>query len=192
MMLNLEAMKLKNFLHSLLGLSLILVLVACSDDPSVDSNPKEQVVPLTEEGQSKTPDNIEKGDGGNKSLGGQVADDEKAIERMNELGFLEFDLEVKYANTEEYDLDFEQQSNDGDYKAELHDTVNNQNKKVKGMEAFLILYNQMKDANIDANTPQETVIQTVLESLHLPENYTEFDLDITFKDGTKLDIEDHK
>lgn len=181
----------KKYLSSVLGISLILGLAACSDDPSVDSNPKEQVVP-PEDSQGKTPNNIEKGDGGNKSLGGQVADDEQAIEKMNELGFLEFDLEVQYANTEEYDLDFEQKSNDGDYEAELRDTVNDQNKTVKGMDAFLILYNQLKDADIDANTPQETVIQTVLERLNLPDNYTEFDLEITFKDGAVLDVEDRK
>ena len=165
-------------------------LAACSDDPSVDSHPKEQVVPDDNQDREKTPDTIQKEDSGNKSHEGQVHNDQDIAEMMQDLNFTEFELEVKYGPNEEIDYEYKQKSDDGDYEAEMKDTV--KNVIYKGTEAFTALYTQLKDIELDANADNEATIKGILDRFDLDSDYSKFDLDMTFKDDSKLDIEDRK
>ncbi|MBS4199934.1 YusW family protein [Bacillus sp. FJAT-49732] len=173
----------------LLGITLIFSLSACSNDPSVDNNPKEQVVPTQQSENANTPDDNSKDNSGNKSVG-TVTDDNNATNKMQELNFSKFDLEVQYANDQDFDIEYEQGSNNGDYEAKMEDTIND--RKLKGMEAFNTIYTQLKDLAIDANTPKADVIQKVLQRFNLSDNYRTLELEYTFKDGTKMEIKDNK
>lgn len=180
----------KKTLISLFGCTLIFTLTACSDDPTMDNNPKEQVVPGDNENNPNTPDDPKKDTSGNKANDGKVADDQDAAVKMENLQFTTFDLDVEYGPDAEYDFEYKQISENGDYEAELDDSVNN--KRLNGMEAFNFLYTQFQDVKIDVNTPKEEIILSILDRFQLNDDYNSFDLDINFKDGTKIDIEDKK
>ncbi|MBW8351188.1 YusW family protein [Bacillus sp. IITD106] len=174
---------------TLLGATLIFSLAACSNDPSVDNNPKEQVVPTKSSKKENTPDDKSIDNSGNKSVG-NVANDQDAAEKMKELNFTKFDLEVQYDNDQDFDFEYEQRSDNGEYKAEMEDTIND--RKLKGMEAFNLIYTQLKDLDFSTNTPKEEVIQNILQRLNLSDNYNSFDLEYTLKDGSKMEIKDNK
>ncbi|MBS4208806.1 YusW family protein [Bacillus sp. FJAT-50079] len=176
---------LKKLSYTFASFALLFGLVACSNDPSVDNNPKEQMDGATE---PKTPDNQSVTDSGVKSNGN--VNDPGATDQMADLDFIKFDLEVKYGPNKKYDVEYEQKDPKGVYEAELEDDINGQ--MMKGADAFNGIYNVMKDVSLTANTPQTEVIQTILNAFQLAEDYTEFDLDYTTKDGTKIDIEDKK
>ncbi|GIN59111.1 hypothetical protein J8TS2_34300 [Lederbergia ruris] len=180
----------KKWFVSIIGTGLLLGLAACSDDPSVDNHPKEQVVPSDNQDREQTPDTIQVEDSGNKSHEGQVQNDQDAAEMMQDLNFTEFELEVNYGPNEEIDYEYKQKSNDGDYKAEMKDTV--KNVIYKGMEAFTALHTQLKDLELNANMDKEAAIQEILDRFDLDADYSKFELEVTFKDGSKLDIEDRK
>ncbi|MBS4216883.1 hypothetical protein KHA96_00980 [Bacillus sp. FJAT-49711] len=179
----------KKYFSSLLGITLMIGLAACSNDPSVDNNPKEQVIPTETSENANTPDDKSKDNSGNKSVG-TVADDQDAAKKMQELNFTKFDLDVDYENDQDFDIDFEQGNGNGDYEAKIEDTIND--RRLKAMEAFNTIYTQLKDLGIDANTPKDEVIQKVLERFNLGDNYHSFELEYTFKDGTKMEINDNK
>ncbi|MCJ8009897.1 YusW family protein [Lederbergia wuyishanensis] len=179
----------KRLYSSLLGVTLVFGLAACSNDPSVDNNPKEQVVPTKTSKNANTPDDKSIENSGNKSVG-NVGNDQEAADRMKELNFSKFDLEVQYDNDQDIDFEYEQRSDNGDYKAELEDTIND--RKLKGVEAFSMIYTQLKGLDINENTPKEEVIQEFLKRFNLSENYNSFELEYTFKDGRKMEIKDNK
>lgn len=178
----------KKTLYGVLGLTLAFGLAGCSDDPSIDSNPKEQVVTPKDEGAVNTPDDKSAENSGNKSVGD--VQDPNASKQMAELDFTKFDLEIDYGPNKKFDFDYEQKSDNGNYKAELYDEIHD--KKLKGLEAFQALYTQMKDLNLNANTTKEEAIPKILQVFQLSPDYTNFDLEYTLKDGTKVDIEDRK
>ncbi|MCJ7839796.1 YusW family protein [Lederbergia sp. NSJ-179] len=180
----------KKYFLSFLGVSFLLGVVACSNDPSVDNHPKEQVVPNDEQEREKTPDHIKQEDSGNKSYEGQIQNDEEAADRMEELNFTKFDLDVEYGTSQEVEYEYEQKSDTGEYKAEIQDTV--RNIIYKGVEAFTIFYTQLKDLELHANMEKEATIQEMLNRFDLESDYNKFELQITFKDGSTLNIEDRK
>ena len=163
---------------------LSFALAGCSDDPSIDSDPREQVTKTSEN--ATTPNTISTGDSGNKSQGN--VDDPSAVDQMAELQFTKFELEVDYGPNKEFHFDYEQLSENGDYKAELHDEVNDKN--LKGMEAFKTLHNLTKNIDLSGGKPKEEVINIILNLFQLGENYTKFSLEYTLRDGTEIDIED--
>lgn len=164
-------------------------LAACSDDPSIDNHPKEQVVPPHEDATTNK-DLINKEDSGNKSDDGNVQD-MSAKKLMANFPFMKFDLDIDYAPDMEYDFEYQEKNADqGEYRAELNDSV--RDKKLKGIEAFQTLYTLMQDVNIDENTRKEDAIQQILDTFQLDDNYTSFELEYTMKNGTTKEFEDKK
>ncbi|MBS4176080.1 YusW family protein [Lederbergia citrea] len=182
----------KKMIFPFLSLSLVFGLAACSNDPSIDSHPKEQVVPPPPgNGENPhTPEDKSKENSGNLSDGGNVQGDTNAAEKMAELNFTKFNLEVRYGPDKEYDFDYEEKSANGDYKAELNDSIHD--KKLKGMEAFNALYTQLKGLGFETNTSEKEAINKILNTFQLDQNYNTFDLEYTLRDGTTVDLEDKK
>lgn len=179
----------KRWTYALSAPILMLGLAACSDDPSVDNNPKEQVVSPDEDANDNE-ELINKEDSGNKSDEGKVQDmDEKDM--MDKFPYTNFDLNVEYGPDSEYEAEYEEKNADqGDYEAEIIDTVND--KKLKGVEAFQTLYTLAKDLELDENTSDEDAIKQVLDTFQLDDGYHEFDLEYTLKDGSKKEVKDNK
>ncbi|WP_164525489.1 YusW family protein [Siminovitchia acidinfaciens] len=169
---------------------LALGMTACSNDPSVDNHPKEQVVPPPNENATTNDDLINKEDSGNKSDDGNVAD-MNAKKLMDNFPYRKFDLEIVYAPDMEYDFEYEEKNAEqGQYRAELNDSVHD--KKLKGVEAFQTLYTLMQDVRIDENTTKEDAIQQIFDAFQLDTNYTKFELDYTMKNGKEIEFEDVK
>lgn len=118
-----------------------------------------------------------------------VVNQDEMQQKMGELGYADFDLAVEYANHQEYEAELEK-SSDNSIKAEIEDDLNAIKKK--GSDAFNELYPLVKQLTITGQTSKEDAIQEILTVFNLPTDYQEFELDIRFKDGTKLEFEDRK
>ncbi len=165
----------------------VLGLVACSDDPSIDNHPKEQLTQPNGDNTVNLPDDTRVDNSGNKSDDGHVEDlDAKA--KMEELPFTDFELEIDYGMDDEFDFEYKNFDDNGKYRAELKDSIND--KKLKGAEAFETLYIQLKDAELDQIQSKKEAIEKMLRQFQLQDNYKEFDLEYTLRDGTKKKFED--
>ncbi|WP_339252433.1 YusW family protein [Sporosarcina sp. FSL W8-0480] len=111
------------------------------------------------------------------------------LQSMDELDYAEFELEVEYAGDTEYEVEIETKSV-GNVKAEIEDSLNHVEKN--GTEAFDELYPLVQKLTITQQTNKDEAISEVLKTFNLPEDYTKFDLEITFNDGTKIEFEDKK
>lgn len=115
------------------------------------------------------------------------SDDEVA--KMEKLDYVEFELEVEYAGDKEYEAELELKS-DQRVKAEIEDEL--KGVEVKGPKAFEQLYPLVEQLTITPDTPKEEAIQEVLQVFELDAGYEEFEVEITFKDGTKIEFKDRK
>ena len=114
--------------------------------------------------------------------------------------FRSFDLEVKYDNNKEYEVDYDADhnannnttdntnvdtnvNNNDDDRASIEDDLNN--KRIKGDEAMKQLDNYFKKLKIDSKTSDDQVIAEVLRVFNLKDDYKHFDLEIEFLDGTE-------
>lgn len=107
--------------------------------------------------------------------------------KMDELEFFEIQLEVEYTNGSQYEAEIDKESN-GDYTAEVDDDINNQH--LKGDEAFDHIYPILEKLDITKDSSKEEVIDQVLESFELEKDYVEFEVEITFHDGTEMEYKD--
>ena len=93
--------------------------------------------------------------------------------------FTKFDLDVEYKGNKKFEAEYEAE---GIGEAEIKDTIND--KSLKGDEAYQELSPLLEQLKIDANSNEQEVITQVLEVFNLEKDYTEFELDVTFADGT--------
>ncbi|MCM3709600.1 YusW family protein [Sporosarcina luteola] len=111
------------------------------------------------------------------------------LQNMDELDYVEFELEVEYAGDNEYEAELETKSV-GTVIAKIEDELNHVRKD--GTEAFDELYPLVQQLTITQKTNKDEAIAEVLKTFNLPTDYTKFDLEITFNDGTKVEFEDKK
>lgn len=109
--------------------------------------------------------------------------------KMDEIEYADFGLSVDYVRHQEYEAELEKNS-DNSVEAEIEDTLNNVKKK--GSDAFNELFPLVKQLTITQQTSKADAIQEVMSVFNLPTGYEEFELEIRFKDGTKIEFEDRK
>ena len=102
--------------------------------------------------------------------------------------FTHFDLDVDYSPTESYEVDYENELEGAE--AKLEDDLNNH--KHHGDEAYGILQPLFERLSFDATTPNDEVIKEVISVFSLNEDYTNFELEVEFADGTKKEYRDTK
>lgn len=188
-------MKKLTLLATLFAVSLLLV--ACgsgnSDTPAPDkptednsSSPGDSGTNGTNGENSNDPstDDINSNDGNDPATGEQ---DELSL--METLPYKEFELEVEYADRNEYEAELKLKHGNR-VEAEIEDDLSGV--KVKGSEAFDQLYALVEKLSIEQGTKKEDAIQDVLTVFDLSSDYTEFELEITFHDGTELEFKDKK
>lgn len=178
----------------LFTLAFLLVLAACGNSTKDMDQVNDR--PVTEENgnnsQVGTDITNESGETANTNDTNQnavVVNQEEMQQKMDELDYADFELAVEYANHQEYEVELEKDSNNS-IKAEIEDDLNNIKKK--GSDAFNELFPLVQQLTITQQTSKEDAIQEVLATFNLPTDYQEFELDIRFKDGTKLEFEDKK
>ena len=182
----------------LLGMSIFAFgLVACGtsdDDTSKKDDSNDNATEETDNNASD--DTTNEADDNTDNESGQEDDtdkeddqssDQSSMEsKMKELDYKEFDLEVEYANHKEYEAEIEQDH--GKIESSLEDELNNVD--VEGQEAFDKIYPNVKELDIEKDTEKSEVISQILKAFDLKDNYKEFEVEITFNDGSKLEVED--
>lgn len=172
---------------------LFLTLVACD-------NQQDNVTPVKNDGTSDEEeiaidsDNQENNDEDTENDNspadeGEVTDDDPAADmksKMDELDYDEFELEVDYGPDSEYEVEIEKDNNR--IESEVEDELNGE--YLEGQDAFDNIYPKVKKLTIDQSTNKEEAIEQVLEAFDLNTDYTEIEIEITFKDGTKIEFED--
>lgn len=102
-------------------------------------------------------------------------------------GFSQFDLEIdvdgKDAIDAEYDVTEKQTASE--YEDKLRQV------KLKDVEAMDELNKMFMQIRLTKDTPEQEAIDNILKWFDI-ENYSKFDLDVDFDNGTKLTIEDVK
>lgn len=106
----------------------------------------------------------------------------------NVFNFTSFDLDVDYTNNKSYEADYDNDPNG--VEATIQDEI--ANKTLKGDEAFQQLSPIFEQLKFDKTTPNEEVISEVLKVFNLNNNFTKFDLDVEFQDGTEKEYQTAK
>lgn len=172
----------------------IIVLAACTsadDDSQGETNNDQneetelQDDSMTDDTGDEQTDNQPNED--DTTTTGDIEQNDDKNEKMKEIDIAEFELEVEYADHQEYEAEIEKRSN-GDYEAELEDDLTD--KHLKGDEAFDHLYTLLENVNVNPDSSKEDTIESFLKAFDLDENYEEFEVEITFQDGTVLEYED--
>ena len=121
--------------------------------------------------------------------GATTSNQDDMQQKMDEIDYADFGLSVDYANNDEYEAELEKNSNNS-VEAEIDDSLNQV--KMKGADAFNELYPLVKQLTITQKTSKEDAIKEVIKVFNLPDDYRELELEIRFKDGTKIEFEDKK
>lgn len=167
-------------------LVLSLVLVACGGNDDADNQSDNMGEDNTaEESEQEADDSTVEDD---TESDNDTADSDDMKSKMDELDYVDFELEVDYGQDKEYEAEIEQKN--GNVKADLEDEINGED--LNGQEAFDKVYPLVEQLTIDKDTEKEDAISEVLDVFDLEDNYTKFELEITFSDGVKMEFEDRK
>lgn len=174
---------------------LVLVLGACAGNgenqpkDTVDNNAQSETEMDTDTNDNVTNNNAVTEED-NKD-GDVATDDDQAYmkEKMGELPFIEFQVEVDYPDHTEYEAEIKEKST-GLIKAELEDEINDQ--LIRGRQAFDEIYPIAEKLDINADSEQDEVIDQVLELFDLPKDYEEIEIKVILTDGKKIKFEVEK
>ncbi|MCW1928655.1 YusW family protein [Bhargavaea beijingensis] len=168
-----------------------LALAACGSDTAEEILPEKEVE-AAETKSTETGNSGEKataGTGGETSVKSRASDgtgQNEMRKKMESLDYTEFELEVEYTNDEEYEAQLELKS-DGSVVAGYEDDMNGVKKE--GIKAFNDLYPLVGQLELTPSSNQEEEIRKVLSAFSLPDDYTDFSLELRFSDGTKHEFE---
>lgn len=118
----------------------------------------------------------------------EVAENQEDMKSlMGELPFYEIDVEVSYGHDKEFEIEIEHHSN-GDVQAEFEDELNGE-KISDDLEAFNYIYPKVKNLNISKEMDKQTIINEVLKTFDLADDYKKIEIEFEFDDGTELSFE---
>ncbi len=175
-------------------LVLSLVIAACGQSNENRNSDNNNGVTTNDEGPNDntgTPnnDNNVVDDGGTDNTGqteNQAGNTDNRVQKMENLEYIDFELDVKYDNDQDYEVDLELDNNR--VEAKIEDDLNGV--EIEGDEAFDEIFPLVEQLTIDLDTSKEDVITQVIDVFDLPSDYNQFELEITFKDGTKKEYDD--
>ncbi|GGB47607.1 hypothetical protein F3157_02665 [Virgibacillus dakarensis] len=174
----------KRFIQIIFTLSIALLLAACAsqqnDNGGASDNDNAASNNQAQNSNPKQPDNTMNNNDSNTDMS----------EKMGQLDYTDIELEVGYGKNQEYEAEIEREHNSEFIDAKIEDSVNDVYEK--GEEAFNDLYPKVKKLSITQDTKKDDAISQVLKAFDLPDDYTKFEVEITFKDNTKLEFEDRK
>ncbi|MEH6941791.1 YusW family protein [Bacillus sp. JJ722] len=152
----------------------LLVLGACgnNDDNDKDTvnNPPENA-PVENGNDNDTVDNA----------GSSTDNKNNTATNTDSIPFTSFDLDVDYDNYKSFEVDYDNET-DG-MEAKIEDELNN--RTLRGDEALAEMRSRFESYKFDKNTAPDEVINEVIKSFDLKEDYKQVDLEIKFADGTE-------
>lgn len=187
----------KNITQFLFTVMLIGVLAACGGGNS-DNNEEQNGMTdtdnnVTEENDLATDDDGLGTDNDNSQEDKETSndttqgDDQVIIkETMDGIGLAEIEISIDYPNDTDFEVEVDQNSQ-GVYEVELDDEVNN--KQLRGMDAFDAISSNLEKLDITKDSSKEDVIAQVIDAFGLNDDYQEYDIEVIFSDGTKMDFE---
>lgn len=188
----------KRFIQLFAVLLLSLFLAACggqNDDSNATDNNDDTAASDQDQVQDQGQDSAQDDDNADmdddSQNNDQTSSDSDMADKMKELDYTDFELEVSYGKNKEYEAEIEQDQNTGEIESEIEDSVID-NIDSKGKEAFDKIYPNLKKLTIDRDTTKEEAIGQALKAFDLSSDYTEFEIELTFKDNTKIEFEDKK
>ncbi|EMR06217.1 hypothetical protein C772_01862 [Bhargavaea cecembensis DSE10] len=171
-----------------------LALAACGSDGAEEAVPEEEA----EAAETTAAENDDTGEGSAtgtdsespvKSQASDGSGQADMRKKMQALDYTEFELEVEYDNDEEYEAQLELKP-DNSVVAGYEDDMNGIKKQ--GIQAFNDLYPLVEQLEITPSSNQEEEIQNILSTFSLPDDFTDFSLELRFSDGTKHEFEVEK
>ncbi|WP_459503351.1 YusW family protein [Bacillus sp. C1] len=100
------------------------------------------------------------------------------------LNFNEFDLDADYQDTKkDYEADYKNKDANQKMEAKIED--HKTDARLTGDEAFSKLSPLLQKLKFDKDTPDQEVIDQVVDVFQLDKDYQKFDLEVVFSDGTK-------
>ncbi|MBO1581732.1 YusW family protein [Bacillus sp. XF8] len=120
-----------------------------------------------------------------------ASDDKKTTEETKQeatqdlkLNFNEFSLDTDYQDTKkDYEADYKNKANEKQMEAKIED--HKTDAKLTGDEAVTKLGPLLQKLKFDKDTPDQEVIDQVVDVFQLDKDYQKFDLEVVFSDGTK-------
>lgn len=160
------------------------ILYGCNNDEDKVTNPPDDA-PAEQENSNRT-DQLDDEVDNNQS---SKDTNQNGMQNGREIHFTSFDLDIDYADNKEFDVDYE---NDTDgMEAELKDTVKG-NEHLQGDVAFNRISPVFENFDFDKNSSDDDVISQVLKGFDLDDNFIEFELEISYEDGTKKEYKRRK
>jgi len=98
--------------------------------------------------------------------------------------FIEFSLDVDYSATESYEVEYEDKKTG--IEAKLQD--DRKNEKLQGDEAYTKLEPLFKQLNFDSTTPNDEVIDQVINVFNIEDNYQSVEVDVEFVDSNEKEF----
>lgn len=148
----------------------LLLLGACNDNDEV-TNPPENAPSEDSTNNGNTTGSTDSNN--NQSSTNQM--------QTSNIPFSSFDLDVEYDQFKSFEIEYENEASG--MEAKIKDELNN--RKISGDEAFQELQSRFEQFKFDASTSEQDVVNEVLNSFELSDNYKEFELDVQFADGTE-------
>lgn len=170
---------------------LALMVTACGDQNDNDNNASQDDGTTNEDNNQNdtdvdNQDNNDGTDGDTTTKNNDTSGDMNS--KMEELDYTDFELEVGYGKNKEYEAEID--LDNGNIKADLEDEINGED--LNGEEAFNKIYPNVEKLTIDQKTAKEDAIKETLKAFNLDDNYVKFNMELTFKDGTKIEFGDKK
>lgn len=176
----------KKIMTLFLILLLSAVLAACGNSNKATETPNNDTT--TEEpndgaaGGDINDDN--QTDDNNGANNNQTKGDSDQADFSNDYVFTSFDLEVDIENNDDaIDVDYEVDIDDNETEASYENKPENIN--LRGNEAMEELDNIFTSFQFDENTPDEEVINEVLQAFNIPEDAAKVDLEIEYGDNVE-------
>ncbi|MCR1834787.1 YusW family protein [Oceanobacillus caeni] len=177
------------FLASIFILALTLVACGGNNNDNNDTTTNQGADVTNNENQDTNEADDKAGNDTNDTATNNNNGTEDMRAKMDELNYDDFELSVKYDGDKEYEASLEK-NQDGSVEADLEDEINGVD--IHGQEAFDEVYPKVKELTIEQNTNKDDAIQQALDAFSLESNYKEIELEIKFKDGTKIEFKDNK
>ncbi|GKV57277.1 hypothetical protein NCCP2222_32240 [Sporosarcina sp. NCCP-2222] len=155
---------------------MVISLAACGSD---------QNDPSAEEGTT----NVPASQPNDTTTTDKTSDTDQIKADMDKLSFQEIEVEISYGKDKEYEAEIEQDQNEP-IKAKIEDEVNQI--YLNGQEAFDDLYPKVQQFDLSNESTKEETINQVLKVFNLQADYEKFEVEITYNEGSKLDVEDRK
>lgn len=117
-------------------------------------------------------------------------DDEYIESQMKNLNFTEIEIDISYGEDRDFELSIDRDDDTGRYEIEIEDDINNT--LFKGREALDQIFPRLETLEITKDSEDMDVIEQVLNAFDLPDDYHEFDIEVIFDDGSRIDFEHRK